>query len=647
MTPSPGAGVVLERELLRTSRRWQTAGLRAGYALVMLLVIGFAWRDRVLDVLAWDPSALSRAGRYIFEGYTVVQSMMLVLLTPILVAQAIIEERNAGTLRLLAITRLTPRRLLVGKLASRLVVLEAIILAGLPFLALCLSLGGVEPAQVLNVFLQANAMLLGLASVSAFVALYARGPILPAMAAWAWAFAAWLPATLPMVVWRGDEDDAAWISPIAALVEGRGIEMLGPLFVSGVVAAFCLALSSRVFATLAGGDAEGEYLSADVWAVERIARRIGLLTAMLFVALPPLGIIWAFAHRSHLGGPDVAWFPFFAWNVLAIVAGTGGMLFGVRKALRWVGGRRERFVGWREELAAWQTEGPPALARGRSLSQHEPGEGGRTRAHRPRNLRPIWGNPVAWREVMTDIHGGFSRWIGKLYIVALVLLLLLTLLPGFARDPDGPMFFAWCALGVAWVATALAAASSASGELRARSLALLVTTRMTPSAIVGGKVAGVAVLAAPPLLASIALLVGGVGFYSAEYRWAWEDNLFDPQQLMVRWAGMSAYAIAVTGWFAVSNVWLGLQAKTPGRAWVTSLVHVGVWTFAPAITMLVFEGNDAIESLVRLLNPALDPAFWNETAIKPGVWVSAGLWVVLAVAAFGNATATLAKRAAR
>ena len=647
---APGSRVVLERELLRASRRWQTAGLRAGYAAVLLIVVGFFWKERVLDALEWDPTALSWAGRRVFEGYTFVQTWMLVLLTPILVAQGIIEERDAGTLKLLAITRLTPRRLLIGKLASRLLMVEAVVLAGLPFLALCLSLGGVGPGQVLNVFLQANAMMIGLAAVTCFVSLYASSPILPAIAAWIWALLAWIPGGLPMAIWRGDEDDMAWVSPLVSLFEGEGWSMIGPLLVALAVAALCTQMASRVFATLAGGDTEGEQLSSDVWAVERLGRRLGMLVAALFVAMPALAVAWAFAHRSRFASEWLVMPAMWLWNLLAITAATGVYLFAVRAALRWLSRARQRRLGWRAQVDAWQGDraaAVSALERPRNLSQHEVGQGRRARAHRPRFLRPVWSNPVAWREVVTRVHGGFSGFIGWGYAAVAGLLVLLCLIPDFVEDPEGPLALSFMALGLAWLATALAAASSASGELRARSLALLVTSRMSASSIVAGKLAGVLAVAGPALILAIVLLIGGVGQYSVAYRWDWDDDVFDPAVLMNRWVAMSAFAVAVTGWFATSNLWVGLRARSPGRAWVLCLLNVAAWIFVPAVLRAMAQGHDAIVQPLVLLNPALGEDFWDDAAVPGQVWASTGLWIAASLGAFAHAAATLGDRASR
>lgn len=628
--PRVGARVVIERELLRVSRRWQTFAQRAGFAAVLLLVVAFFWETRVVRAMEWDPTSLAYAGQRLFEGYAFVQGWMLVLMTPILVSQGILEERNAGTLQLLAITKLSPRQLLLGKLASRLLIIEAVIFAGLPVLAPCLSLGGVEPYQVVNTFLQANAMVLSLAAVSTFVALYATSPIVPALAAWVWMVPFWFLGAGPMVAVRGDEDDLAWISPVWAQFEGEGLSIVGPLFVSVLLLGFVVALSARVFATLAGGDKAGELLSAEVWSVERFARRLGMTVAALTVSIAPLVVIWAFANRSNLVPDFVAAPPIWAWTVSAYIAATLVYLFSVRKALSWLGGRRTRRRSWQAELRRLEEPAEAVSGRARSLSQHAAGEGTRTVEHRPMDLRPVWGNPVAWREVVTSIHGGFSRWIARGYIVVLVGLLGLSLVSEVVQDEEFWVGGAFFSLFVAWAAVALASASSVAGELRAQTLELLSATRMAPRRIVAGKLAGIAAIAGPPLITAIVMLIVGVGNFSQAWRWDWEESTIQPAVLVVRWAGMSAYALVATAFLATSCLWLSLRSRTPGRAWVASLLWVVGFVLVPSMLRVLFDGVDGLEGVLVLLNPAFDERFWQQEALPHGVWASVAVMAGMA-----------------
>ncbi len=642
-----GPRVVIERELLRVSRRWQTFAQRAGFAAVLLVVVAFFWETRVVSAMEWDPSSLAYAGQRLFEGYAFVQGWMLVLLTPILVSQGILEERNAGTLQLLAITRLSPQQLLLGKLASRLLIIEAVIFAGLPVLAPCLSLGGVEPYQVANTFLQANAMVLSLAAISAFVALYATNPIVPAVAAWIWMVPFWMLGGGPMAAVRGDEDDLAWISPIWAQFEGEGLAIFGPIVVSLVLLTFVVGLAGRVSSTLAGGDKAGELLSAEVWSVERFARRLGMTVAALAVSIAPLVVLWAFANRSNFVPEVVAGPPIWAWTVSAYVAASLVYLFGVRKGLSWVGERRTRRLGWRRELERLEEPVEAIASRSLSLSQHARGEGRRIVEHRPMHLRPVWGNPVAWREVVTSIHGGFSRWIARGYMVILAGLLFLSLFDEVVQDEEFWSIGAFFSLFVAWGAVALGAASSVAGELRSKTLELLAATQMSPRRIVAGKLAGITALAAPPLLTAITLLILGVGQFSTAWRWGWDESVIEPAILVHRWAGMSAYALTSTAFLATTCLWLALRSKTPGRAWMSPLLWVVGFVLVPSMLRLLFHNVHLVEDVLGLMNPAFSERFWQQERLSNWIWVSSAGMAAAAFAVFLGTARSLGKRAAR
>ena len=88
---------VVERELVRTARRWQTFALRVVFAAVLLGFVALYWSEEVSRMRELDRQSLAQAGRVIFMIYVWTQWMALAALTPILVAQSVIEEREGGT----------------------------------------------------------------------------------------------------------------------------------------------------------------------------------------------------------------------------------------------------------------------------------------------------------------------------------------------------------------------------------------------------------------------------------------------------------------------------------------------------------------------------------------------------------------------
>jgi len=83
-----------------------------------------------------------------FTFYLVLQYLAVVLLTPAYVSGAIIEDRQQRTFSLLLTTHLTPREIILGKMMGRLMPMLAILLAGLPVLAILQLLGGISMGRL-------------------------------------------------------------------------------------------------------------------------------------------------------------------------------------------------------------------------------------------------------------------------------------------------------------------------------------------------------------------------------------------------------------------------------------------------------------------------------------------------------------------
>ena len=167
-------GPIATKELIEIARRRRTYWLRAGYGLALLGCLWLAWEQNLwLD--SWDrygPAygirALAMLGESIFQLVAAWQLLAVYLIVPMLVAPAIVEERNHGSLDLLLTTSLSDREIILGKLASRLGVLFLLVLAALPILSLILLFGGV---RAVDVWLLSGFMLLEMVLVGS-IAIY-------------------------------------------------------------------------------------------------------------------------------------------------------------------------------------------------------------------------------------------------------------------------------------------------------------------------------------------------------------------------------------------------------------------------------------------------------------------------------------------
>ncbi len=595
------AAVVVERELVRASRRPQTFAQRGLFVLVLFGFVVVYWENNVARG-DWDASTLARAGSNISEGWMWIQFLLLAAVAPIVVAQAIVEEKAARTLELLSVTKLSPRRILWGKILSRVLVLEGLVLVGLPILALCISLGGVEPVTVLNGVLQATAAVLALSAVAACLALYADGPIGPAVLTWMWAFGAWVvPSSL--LDW-GHDPWAAGVTPFLAMDDGHGLWIAGPLASHAVLAAAAVVLAGRQWAAMAtSGDPDDEDLSIGVWAVEGVKRKTGLLFGLLVMAIPPLLFTGFVTMRSTLR--PLYFLAVWGWWAGVLLCGTLTWLLVCRAGFR-------------------------AAARRRA---------GERLASRRRRLREVVGNPVLWREVRTSAHGLVARWAGRAYIV----LALVVVLPFLGTSPreviwwsDELMGWSFAGFFAAAAATVFLATSSLTAEKRRRTLELLRVSAMSPRAVLAGKLLAVGALVFPLAALSGALHLPAMVELADEWRYDWyEGPVTEPTVLLVRWAADCVWGLSALAFLGATCQAIALRARTPGKAWAASLGWAAGLLLVPIVVLAVTVRRNAhIEDLIGFLNPGLRDGFFRDPTLGWSIWLSAGLWFGLALVVF-------------
>jgi ABC-type transport system involved in multi-copper enzyme maturation permease subunit len=137
--PSLGGLPILAKELTEQAARRRTFMLRMGYALA-LLVFFFAAYVRVL--------APGRSQIGLGQGKPLLDLLVMFgfggiyLFLPAMVVGSVVQEKESGALPLLLLTGMSPWRIVLEKLLSRLVPMAAILLLALPPMALAYSLGG-------------------------------------------------------------------------------------------------------------------------------------------------------------------------------------------------------------------------------------------------------------------------------------------------------------------------------------------------------------------------------------------------------------------------------------------------------------------------------------------------------------------------
>jgi len=146
--------------------------LRVLYASFMLWVLWAAY-----DASGWSAGTPARIARFAsaFSAiFCVSQTCIVLLLAPALAGGAIALEREKRTIEYVFVTDLRDYEIILGKFASCVIQLTAIVAAGVPVLALATTIGGVDFELVLLTFvLSADAAVLCTAA-AVFCSLFVR-----------------------------------------------------------------------------------------------------------------------------------------------------------------------------------------------------------------------------------------------------------------------------------------------------------------------------------------------------------------------------------------------------------------------------------------------------------------------------------------
>jgi ABC-type Na+ efflux pump permease subunit len=137
-------GPHLWSDLVRLARKGWPTWLRVLYLGVILVSL------TVLHQSQENTVGYKRLAEHAERGFNyaltviVVQDVLILLVLPVYVASAIVEEKENRTIESLLLTHLSDREIVLGKLAARLIPVAALILAGLPLLAFLRLYGNVD-----------------------------------------------------------------------------------------------------------------------------------------------------------------------------------------------------------------------------------------------------------------------------------------------------------------------------------------------------------------------------------------------------------------------------------------------------------------------------------------------------------------------
>ena len=581
---SPWSTAVLMRDGARNARRWQTYGARVGFSgfLMMMLLVGmWATVNVATNMLSTSTAELSWLGRTFYTVFTIFQTILALVMAPMMTARAIIEERTDETIELMVISPISIRSLLISKVISQVLVILLIILGGLPIMAMLLSLGGVGISEVVvfTVGIVVTVLLMGF--LGAFFAMFTASPILATGASLLWALGLYIILPFVFGILASSYRGSAVFSPFFS----NWGDWWGLLILVSYlpVIALLIELSARMFELRVSRAELRRYFSTDVWLGTSVLRLfLGFLFGSILWIPVTLGLSWWSSITLNWAAPTIA----------LLMAEPAPMLLG--------GLGRAMALGWTMVLAVLSTW--VYLRLGMDIVDALSGLSGGTGGVRSRKKKSvghkIWRNPVLWRESRLSGWGA----TGVLLIVLWMLVTVGVFQTGVWIIPGGLLMLGTLNAGLAITLAIWIAAGSFEQERRSHTLTLLMMTTMSSWRIVLGKTVSVLGPSGPLLLFGGVLIV--IGHPHLE--------MMDLGNSKIGLAIIRGFFVAlwwIPVWICAVHTahWIGLRLRRKTAVYTFSFVVVFTALGVPASIALVLRDLWFVAAPARMVSAGLMP----------------------------------------
>jgi ABC-type transport system involved in multi-copper enzyme maturation permease subunit len=130
----------------------------ASYVLFLIIVMTIAyysaWSAAMNQSMQTGQSLVNLdLGGTLFKTLVWTQTILLALIVPSLTSGAISQELEKRTIEMLALTRLTPGKIVIGKHLAGIMYPLVLMICSLPLSGICVMLGGISPAEILVAYL--------------------------------------------------------------------------------------------------------------------------------------------------------------------------------------------------------------------------------------------------------------------------------------------------------------------------------------------------------------------------------------------------------------------------------------------------------------------------------------------------------------
>ena len=389
-------GPVFTREVTIAPRRDRTFVARAVYGGLLLLLISTAWLVMAGTQLITDTGDFSRFGMNLFRLITPFQLVLMLFFSAVLSAGAVAQEKDRKTLLLLLLTRLSNSELVLGKLLASILEVLLFLAISVPIFLMMALLGGISYPQIIKGLLVTLFGMLACGSVGSCVALWREKT-----------FQAVSVTVLILVLWLG-----FW------QVTGYGV--FGSRWFGYSTRAIAEAMSPwlGIFAAMKPVVvSSGASLFAQIYPSIAALSVITLLVNLLAIAFVR---VWNPSREVRIGAaPEED-----TWRKEAVEARLAREAQQRRSAATGIAAVSNPYEDLTHNLFAQEAEHPDKVSSDdQELIDPETGKMlmDPKISAAPGKVRPVWDNPIIWREIRTKAYGRRALIIRGVYFLLFVM----------------------------------------------------------------------------------------------------------------------------------------------------------------------------------------------------------------------------------